>query len=111
MSAHPLSNPKHIAYDLWCLQEDRRIAGQPLENLDALVCELRQRQPQLPDAALHQGVEHFLAWMLAETATRLAGRQRYSFQVQRGAVPARPRTPRRGREGTRLDPFSDERWG
>ena len=79
MPASPPSDPKRIAYDLWCIQEDRRIAGQPLENLDALVRELRERQPQLPDAALHQGVEHFLAWMLAETAARLAGRQRYFF--------------------------------
>ena len=110
MPARPPSDPKRIAYDLWCLQEDRRIAGQPLENLDALVRELRERQPQLPDAALHQGVEHFLAWMLAETAARLAGRQRYFFQIHRGAVPARSRTPHRGREGTQLDPILDERW-
>ena len=110
MPASPPSDPKRIAYDLWCIQEDRRMAGQPLENLDALVRALREQQPQLPDAALHQGVEHFLAWMLAETAARLAGRQRYFFQVHRGPVPARPRSPRRGREGSRLDRVSSERW-
>ena len=110
MPASPPSDPKRIAYDLWCIQEDRRIAGQPLENLDALVRALREQQPQLPDAALHQGVEHFLAWMLAETAARLAGRQRYFFQVHRGPVPARPRSPRRGPEGSGLDQVSGERW-
>jgi hypothetical protein len=51
-----------------------------------------------------------LAWMLAETTTRLAGRQRCFFQVHRGLVPARPRSPRRGREGSRLDGVSSERW-
>ena len=86
------------------------MAGQPLENLDALVRALREQQPQLPDAALHQGVEHFLAWMLAETAARLAGRQRYFFQVHRGPVPARPRSLRREREGSQLDRVSSERW-
>jgi len=86
------------------------MAGQPLENLDALVRALREQQPQLPDAALHQGVEHFLAWMLADAAGRLAGRQRYFFQVHRGPVPARPRSPRREREGSRLDRVSSERW-
>ena len=86
------------------------MAGQPLENLDALVRALREQQPQLPDAALHQGVEHFLAWMLADAAGRLAGRQRHFFQVHRGPVPARPRSPRREREGSRLDRVSSERW-
>jgi hypothetical protein len=51
-----------------------------------------------------------LAWMLAETAARLAGRQRYFFQIHRGAVPARSRIPHRGRERTQLDPILDERW-
>ena len=110
MPASPPSDPKRIAYDLWCIQEDRRIAGQPLENLDALVRALREQQPQLPDEAIHRGIEHFLAWMLAETTTRLAGRQRCFFQVHRGLVPARPRSPRRGREGSRLDRVSSERW-
>jgi len=110
MPATPPSDRKRIAYDLWCIQEDRRMAGQPLENLDALVRALREQQPQLPDAALHQGVEHFLAWALAETAARLAGRQRALVQVHRGPIPARPKSPRREREGSRLDRVSGEHW-
>ena len=106
-----LSDPKHIAYDLWCIQEDRRIAGQPLENLDVLVRTLREQQPQLPDEALHQGVEHFLTWMLADAAGRLAGRHRCFLHAYRRAVPARPQPPRRERAGTRLDSGSDEHGG
>ena len=29
--------PQRIAYDLWCLQENRRIARQPLASLDGLI--------------------------------------------------------------------------
>lgn len=110
MPVSPRSDPKRIAYDLWCLQEDRRIAGQPLENLDALVRTLREQQPQLPDETLHQGVEHFLTWMLADAAGRLAGRHRCVLHAYRGALPARPQPPRRDRTGTPPDPGSDERW-
>ena len=110
MPASPPSDPKRIAYDLWCIQEDRRMAGQPLENLDALVRALREQQPQLPKETLHQGVEHFLAWMLADATGRLAGRRRCVLHAYRGAVPAKLKPPRRGRTGTQLDPGSDKRW-
>ena len=111
MPLSPLPDPKRLAYDLWCIQEDRRIAGQPLENLDVLIRTLRERSPTLNEDVLQQGVEQFLAFMVVDQAQSFARRQRYFFQVHLGSVPARPQTLCQGRGGTGIDPHSPERGG
>ena len=97
MPAPSPPDPKRVAYDLWCIQEDRRMAGRPLQSTEMLVRELREHQPQWPEDAIHRGVAHFLAWMLADHAAHIAWRQRYLANVHRWAAPARPRTARRAR--------------
>ena len=63
---------KHLAYELWCLQEDRRGAGQPVQNLSTLIGELRAQHPQLTDAALNAGVALFLARLFEENRLQIA---------------------------------------
>lgn len=107
----PWPDPKRLAYDLWCIQEDRRIAGQPLENLDVLVRALRARYPTLNEDLLQQGVEQFLAFMVVDQAQSCARRQRHFWQVHLRSAPARPQTLCRERRGTGYGPRSGERWG
>ena len=82
-------DPRQIAYDLWCLQEDRLRAGQPLESMDTLVRELQARNPRLDAAIIHRGVEHLLARLFAENEVSLARRQRWIFHASLSSVPAR----------------------
>jgi hypothetical protein len=83
------NDPRQVAYDLWCLQEDRLRAGQPLESLDALVRELQARNPRLKAATLERGVAHWLDRMFAENEARLARRRRWIFHASRSSVSAR----------------------
>lgn len=107
----PWPDPKRLAYDLWCIQEDRRIAGQPLENLDVLVRALRARYPTLNEDLLQQGVEQFLAFMVVDQAQSWARRQRHFWQVHLRSAPARSQTLCRERRGTGYGPRSGERGG
>lgn len=88
-NAHQLDRePQRIAYDLWCLQENRRIACQPLESLDGLIHTLRARNPWLEASDIERGTALFLAWTLTEVTRSCAARHRYVFEVPR----LRPRT-------------------
>lgn len=78
------------------------MAGQPLENLDALVRALREQQPQLPNETLHRGIGR-------RRRASCQAAPRCSARLSRGG-PRPTQAPRRGRTGTQLDPGSDERW-
>ena len=75
--------PQRIAYDLWCLQENRRIARQPLASLDGLIHTLRARNPWLEASDIERGTALFLAWTLTEVTRSCAARHRYVFEVPR----------------------------
>ena len=88
-NAHRLDREsQRIAYDLWCLQENRRIARQPLASLDGLIHTLRARNPWLEASDIERGTALFLAWTLTEVTRSCAARHRYFFEVPR----FRPRT-------------------
>lgn len=70
---------RQIAYDLWCIQEDRRISALPMESLDTLLKELRQRKPQITDALLQQGVDLFLQGQIDAQCERFTQRERQLF--------------------------------
>ena len=69
-----------VAYELWCLQEDRRRSGQPPGRMEALIQALHERQPELPPELIQQGVAQFLALMFREETARSESRQRQMFQ-------------------------------
>jgi len=92
-----------VAYELWCLQEDRRRSGQPPGRMEAMIQALHERQPELPPELIQQGVAHFLALMFREETARSESRQRQIFHVSlsvaRSATPYGPgRRPRLARK-------------
>ena len=76
-------DPQRIAYDLWCLQENRRMAGQTLEPLNELVHALRARNPWLEEADIARGIDVFLTRTVMEVARSFTARHRYFFEVPR----------------------------
>ena len=88
-----------VAYDLWCLQEDRRMSGQPPQRMDAMIQYLREQRPDLDCELIQQGVAHFLALMFREETARSESRQRQMFQlslsVARSATAPGPGRPPR----------------
>lgn len=86
-----MSRPKHryhvrrVAYELWCLQEDRRDAHQPVGGLDALIFELRQRHPQLDQAVVDQAAELFLNRMFEESIVQITQHREW---ILRWALPS-----------------------
>ncbi|MGB4945876.1 MAG: hypothetical protein WBQ05_01550 [Candidatus Competibacter denitrificans] len=70
---------QQIAYDLWCIQEDHRLSATPLSGLKGLVAELRQRNTQLTDALLDQGIDLFLQGQIDAQCERLTQRERQLF--------------------------------
>jgi hypothetical protein len=71
---------KHLAYELWCLQEDRRWARQSVQNLSTLISELRVRHPQLTDAAIDAGVALFLARLFEENHLQITRHRQWLLQ-------------------------------
>ena len=74
---------QRIAYDLWCLQENLRLAGQPLQPLDCLVDTLQKRNPSLKDTILESGIALFLERTFADIQQSSAARHRYFFGISR----------------------------
>ena len=77
------TSPQGIAYALWCLQENRRLAGQPLAPLDELIQSLRTRHPALDAADLQRGLELFLAQTGAEILRSCATHDRLLWMLHR----------------------------
>lgn len=78
-----------IAYELWCLQEDHRAAGLPVQGLSTLIAELRVRHPRLKDVAIDQGVDLFLARLFEEHQQRLAHHRRWVTHWSRSSCAKR----------------------
>ncbi|MBK8185617.1 MAG: hypothetical protein IPK63_23080 [Candidatus Competibacteraceae bacterium] len=96
MGAHERA-AQEIAYDLWCIQEDRLRAGAPLVGLGMLVSELHERHPDWDDTLIEQGVSVFLNEQLHSRQKSVTQRQRLLFQLTvlaSGACPA-PRSYKR----------------
>ncbi len=77
------TSPQGIAYALWCLQENRRLAGQPLAPLDELIQSLRTRHPALDAADLQRGLDLFLAQTGAEILRSCATHDRLLWMLHR----------------------------
>ena len=88
-NAHRLDRaPQRIAYDLWCLQENRRIARQPLASLDGLIHVCQGTEPVAGDPG-HRAGNRIVPGLDADGSHRsCAARHRYVFEVPR----LRPRT-------------------
>ena len=76
-------DPQRIAYDLWCLQENHRLDGKPLQPLGCLVDILQKRNPGLEDTILESGIALFLERTFAEIRQSSAVRHRYFFGISR----------------------------
>ena len=77
------TSPQGIAYALWCLQENHRLAGQPLAPLDELIQSLRTRYSALDGADLQRGLELFLAQTGAEILRSCATHDRLLWMLHR----------------------------
>lgn len=71
-----------IAYELWCLQEDRRSAGLPVQSLSTLIGALQTRHPRLAEAMIDQAVALFLARQFEETRVQLDRHRQWQRQWQ-----------------------------
>lgn len=70
---------RQVAYDLWCLQDDRQRGARPLGSLEALMAEFRQRHPTLAGELLEQGVDLFLQGQIEAHYQRLIQQRRQLF--------------------------------
>ncbi len=76
-------SPQWIAYELWCLQENHRLAGPALASLDTLIHTLRTRHPTLDAADLQRGLDLFLAQTGAEILQSCATHHRLLWLLHR----------------------------
>ncbi|MBK8168652.1 MAG: hypothetical protein IPK64_22115 [bacterium] len=72
---------RRIAYDLWCLQENRLSDTLPLKGFDALVAEFRLRNPALEDAVVREGAALFLKVQIEGQRARVMQRERLLFCI------------------------------
>ena len=54
-----IHTPEKIAFELWCIQEQRLQEKRPLEHLDDLLVELQRRYPELEPEMIDQGIQQF----------------------------------------------------
>ena len=79
-------NARQVAYELWCLHEDRRPSDPPLGGMEGLIRALQERQPDLPLERIQQGVALFLARRFRDEIARSASRQRQIFHLSLSVV-------------------------
>ena len=53
--------PRHIAFELWCIHEDRKLSYEPVGGIELLLKNLRKRHPYLSDEVINQGLDLYLA--------------------------------------------------
>lgn len=91
--ARKRADPKRVAYDLWCLQENQDRAGKPRLLLADLVATLRTRNPSLEDAVIDRAIQHMMDRLFATEKTQRALRQRLMHQEHRASTVARLAPP------------------
>ncbi|MCB1771176.1 MAG: hypothetical protein KDJ31_15995 [Candidatus Competibacteraceae bacterium] len=64
-------HPRRVAYELWCLQEERRDARVPVGGLGSLILELRRRHPRLEQSVVDQAVDIFLNQQIEESRAQI----------------------------------------
>ena len=73
----PLMTPRHIAFELWCIHEDRKMSGKPVGGIELLLKNLRKRYPYLSDELINQGFDLYLAHSFCVTHQVVSSYQKH----------------------------------
>lgn len=84
-----LRTPHHIAFELWCIHEDGRIANRSPEGVARLLDRLRERHPYLAEPLIEQGLDLFTELLFRESEQRLISRRRWLAAHRCGRSPER----------------------
>lgn len=72
-----LMTPRHIAFELWCIHEDRKMSDKPVDGIELILKKLRKRHPYLSDELITQGLDLYLAHYFCVTLQSVTSYQRY----------------------------------
>jgi len=71
-----LKNAQHVAFELWCILEDRKKLGESIDGVAKLFDIMRQRHPYLSEALICKGFDLLAAQRFAEFEQRIILRRR-----------------------------------
>jgi len=74
-------NAQRVAYELWCIEQDRLDTRQLVGGLGPLISVLRERHPRLKEAVIDRAVGLFLDRLFEDHQARVTRHQAWILQA------------------------------
>lgn len=74
-------NAQRVAYELWCIEQDRRDARQLVGGLGPLISVLRERHPRLEETVIDRAVDLFLYRLFEDNQARVTRHREWILQA------------------------------